>query len=214
MKLRKVGLIVGGVVLFALLALPSVLIYLEKKSDERFESERALIADYLVFSHSIHMRGYWAMSSLDDAMEAGGNSGDYGSTTTYFPLYVKRAFVQINAASEELQAYRTSVPPQAQTSFNYMCGCFDALDDLATNLRSLPVGIVPPNEIVADSVITTWSSRQAVRDRFAIREGGLRTTRMEAVSDGYSWVYEDMRLKAFYDIRIDQGQTLFQSSYF
>jgi len=207
-------MIAGGVFLFALLALPSVLLYLDKKSDERFESERTLVANYLVFSHSIHMRGYWAMSSLDQAMEAGGNSGDYGSTTMYFPVYAKRALRQTAAALDEIADYRGHVPIAAQTSFDYMSDCIEGLDSLATVLKYLPVGWVPSEDIVADSIITTWNSRQALRDRFAVRENSLRALRRAAVTDGYDWVYEDMKLKAFYDIRIDQGQTLFQSSYF
>jgi hypothetical protein len=205
---------IGATMLFALVALPSVLLYLDHQREQDFELVRSTVIDYLVFSHSIHMRSYWAMSCIDSAREAGQNSSGYGITTRYYPMYAKQALRQTTLALEEIQAYRDSIPPEAEASFLLLSACVEELDSVAILLKNMPQGVVPSADIIADSVITSGIGQQALRDRFSLRVRGVNAVRDNAVSLGYSWVYEDMRLKAIYDITLDQGQALFQSSYF
>jgi hypothetical protein len=214
MKLRLVYRIAGGALLVILMSLPSILIYIGQKHDEEIILTRSIIADYLVFSHSIHMRSYWAMSNIDYAIEAGANAGDYGCTTMYFPLYASRAADQTSVALEEISDYRGVIPQQAQPSYQYMCSCIEELDSLALTLKNMPFGVVPMADLVPDSMITSWDSRQALRDRFALRSRAIDGIRSAAVRDGYDWVYTDMELKAVYDINVEQGQAMFQSSSF
>ena len=172
------------------------------------------MSNYLVFSYALHLRSYWAMTNIDYAFEAASNEGDYGKTTMYLPLYIKRAKRQVTLAQEEIDEYNGSIPIQARTSYNLLRNCFNDLEDLTDEFESIPAAVVPYGELVSDSVITTWTAREAVRVRFDLLQGNLRSLRSDAVTDGYDWVYEDMRLKALYDIHVEPGQTMFSSSYF
>ena len=206
-RIGRIFLVTFGLIL---LALPSVLMYLERAELDL----RADVANYLVFSYALHLRSYWAMTNIDYAIEAGNNDGDYGHTTMYMPLYIKRAQRQVDLAQAEIDSYNGSIPNEVRTSYNQLCDCFDELEDVTDELHNIPRSVVPYGELVSDSVITTWTAREAVRIRFDLRENGIRNNRMDAVSYGYEWVYEDMRLKAIYDLQIEPGQTMFSSSSF
>ena len=197
-----------------LLAIPSAYVILQFIGNRNDQILRSEMTSYLVFSYELHLRSYWAMTNIDYAFEAGSNDGDYGKTTMYFPLYVKRAWRQVSLAQEEISSYRGEIPSEASISYRRLCNCFDELEELSDDLRSIPSRVVPYGEFVADSIITTWTGREAVRSRFDFLKGNLREIRMDAVVYGYDWVYEDMRLKAFYDIQLDPGQTMFSSNSF
>jgi|GEM_PF-4024053 len=213
-KRKKSGRAVLVVLAFILLAMPSVFLYLAKSEDNANEELRAEMSNYLVFSYALHLRSYWAMSNIDNAFEAASNEGDYGLTTMYLPLYIKRAKRQVTLAQEEIDGYNGTIPIQARTSYNLLRNCFNELEDLTDEFESIPTAVVPYGELVSDSVITTWTARQAVRVRFDLLQDNLRSLRSDAVSSGYEWVYEDMRLKATYDIKVEPGQTMFSSSSF
>jgi hypothetical protein len=202
------------VLLFALLALPSALLLQQKQIENQNNLIRQTLCEYLTFSHSMHMRSFWAMTNLDYAMEAARNSGDYGQTTEYFPLYANRALTQTEAALEEIESIRNRVPSEAAESYEQLTEGMEGLNQLATTLNEMPGLVVPSGDLIRGERITTWSSREALRIYFASLESSLKSIRGDAVSVGYEWSYSDMLLKALYNIVIEQGQTMFQSSSF
>lgn len=202
------------VLAFVLLALPSALIIYTYSKDNSEQERVDNIAEYLVFSHQIHLRSYWAMRSIDNAFEAGTNYGDMGRTTEHYLVYLNTAARQTAYALEEIEEYDDRVPLEASESFRRMEDCMEELEELTTSMLRLPRNVVHSQFISSDSTITDWDSREALRDAFGARESRFRSTRSSAVSNGYEWVYEDMRLKAVHDIRIQQGQTMFQTSSF
>ncbi len=213
-KSKKTGMVFLIITALILLAIPSALMIWEVVKENKEQILRSEMVDYLTFSYALHLRSYWAMTNLDYALEAARNDGDYGKTTMYLPLYVKRARRQVSLAQEEIRSFGGEIPLEARVSYNLLKDCFDELEDISDELHSIPPAVVPYGELITDSIITTWGGREAVRVRFDLRAGRLSEIRQNAVTYGYDWLYEDMRLKAFYNIQMSPGQNMFSSSLF
>lgn len=203
----------GWFMFFILLAIPAAILIEHRFETQEQQLVRQQMVDYLVFSYTLHLRSYWTMNFVDNALEAGANDGDYGVTTKFYPVFVRRADGQVSAAQEEIRDFSGTIPPEARDSYNEMRKYFNEMEDLVSSLQSVQLA-VPYGDLLADSVIVSWGGRQALRQRFDISQGTLRGIRQDAVTAGYDWVYEDLRLKALYQIDLDLGQTMFQSNSF